>query len=289
MNIHELKDKMTHIGLSEEFEKLNPYIRNSIRLYHSVCIEEDLPTRITKIGGTPDLPLNIVWPTATWTRRESGILSMLGLSNKTKKVTEPYSFIAQINLEEVAPYDSEHLLPPTGILYFFCNEDSFEGVVKYFDGPLEQLKRAEFPTALPEKYRHNGCSVAVVNFASIPLSREELVDKIDIEDLDKIMTIMDLENTNHKLLGYADDIQGDMEIDCEMGDNAWSEIKKLSKSEQNQLMEKARNEWQLLLQVDNIPEIEMKFADTGRLYYWIRKTDLKARQFDKVKMVMQCY
>lgn len=40
---------------------------------------------------------------------------------------DPMTFICQIRLQDIAAYDSENLLPHTGILYFFADIDYFLG------------------------------------------------------------------------------------------------------------------------------------------------------------------
>ena len=47
--------------------------------------------------------------------------------------------------------------------------------------------------------------------------------------------------------------------------------------------------WRLLLQVDSDDEMEMMWGDCGMLYYCIRDEDLRARRFDDVWLVSQCY
>ena len=54
--------------------------------------------RSSRLGGSPDLPSSIEWP---------------------RKGNAPLSFIAQVNLADVAPYEAEGLLPRDGLLSFF--------------------------------------------------------------------------------------------------------------------------------------------------------------------------
>jgi len=46
----------------------------------------------------------------------------------------------------------------------------------------------------------------------------------------------------------------------------------------------------LLFQMASIQEddYELMFGDLGNLYFYIRKQDLKERNFDKVWLVLQC-
>ncbi len=47
-------------------------------------------------------------------------------------------------------------------------------------------------------------------------------------------------------------------------------------------------DWQLLLQVDSDGAPDTKWGDTGRIYYWIRKKDLKRGDFGQVRLILQC-
>ena len=55
-------------------------------------------------------------------------------------------------------------------------------------------------------------------------------------------------------------------------------------------LEKGAADWQLLLQIDSDEEnTGMMWGGGGRLYFWIRKDDLKKRAFANVWMVLECY
>ncbi len=49
--------------------------------------------------------------------------------------------------------------------------------------------------------------------------------------------------------------------------------------------------WQLLLQLDTVrkDDFELMFGDCGRIYFYIRKDDLKARRFENVWLILQCF
>ncbi|TPE45177.1 hypothetical protein [Pontibacter mangrovi] len=65
MKLEELKDKLATNGLARYFDKLNPLLRNTIRLYQTATDENLIEIGQTKIGGRPDLPPNISWATET--------------------------------------------------------------------------------------------------------------------------------------------------------------------------------------------------------------------------------
>ncbi|MDE5834849.1 MAG: DUF1963 domain-containing protein, partial [Ruminococcus sp.] len=105
-------------------DELKNYYRNAVILR---CEEtHDIPTGSSKMGGFPDLPPEIEYPTMseyteTW------------LLGDIKGKTEHYEksamqLVAQINLYELAESgaDVENLLPKTGMLYIFWNPEPLE-------------------------------------------------------------------------------------------------------------------------------------------------------------------
>lgn len=75
-----------------------------------------LPAGTSRFWGNPDLPSGCACP-----------------SYLDDEGTEfPYFFICQINLSELAPYDTDNLLPHSGLLSFFAKIDSCIG---YYDRP----------------------------------------------------------------------------------------------------------------------------------------------------------
>ena len=99
----------------------------------------------SKLGGSPDLPENFVWPYYKGEDFEGEI------GNR------PLTFLLQIDLREVSRYDTEHRLPAEGHLWFFYDmatmrwgfekEDHGCARVYYSDLPTEKL----FPTRQPEE------------------------------------------------------------------------------------------------------------------------------------------
>ena len=70
--------------------------------------------RASKIGGKPDVPKDFKWPVYE------------GKDFEDIRKERPLSFIIQINLKDVAPYDKEELLPKQGILSFFYEMRSMD-------------------------------------------------------------------------------------------------------------------------------------------------------------------
>jgi uncharacterized protein YwqG len=94
----------------------------------------------------------------------------------------------------------------------------------------------------------------------------------------------------HHLLGHPQLIQDDMRGECELvahgvDPSPTGYASGLAK----QLLAGAAAKWELLLQVDSDEEgLGWMWGDMGRLYFWIRRSDLAARAFDKTWLVLQC-
>ena len=93
----------------------------------------------------------------------------------------------------------------------------------------------------------------------------------------------------HQLFGYPAQIQGSMQLECQLvsnglycGDeNGYNDPRRFE-------LEKGVEDWVLLLQLGSDEIAEMMWGDCGRLYFWIRKQDLMKRKFEKTWMILQC-
>ena len=70
---------------------------------------------MSKLWGCADLPHGCRYPEVEWVN-EDGMTC-----------ADPMTFVCQIRLQDIAAYDSENLLPHTGMLYFFADIDYFLG------------------------------------------------------------------------------------------------------------------------------------------------------------------
>lgn len=169
---------MSEAGLSKYTDKVLGLRRNSIRIQLSSASEDSINIGQSKVGGQPDLPPGIKWP--EWTPplipRKPGLLAKLfGRKQETPQEPKPipHAFIAQFNLSETAPFDTEKQLPDSGMLYFFY--DAYESPwgydpthrggwkVLYYDGDLSQLARTAPPA---EQDKHSIFTPCKVQFSS---------------------------------------------------------------------------------------------------------------------------
>lgn len=285
--------------LEKYFDLLAPYLRDSIRLYLTPLHENELKIGQTKIGGRPDLPKGMPWPseTKTETVREG---KFLFFSKENQRITKvPLSFIAQINFSEVSSLDEEGLLPRAGFLYFFyCTDQEAWGFdirdkdkfkVIFCEGEVEKLHRLDFPEDLEAYYRFQPCSIEAKQEFSLPASGADLYDRFSDEERDTFFEKVYEDGNMNKLLGYPNTIQGEMELECELvtnglycGDPSGYHDPRAKELEPNAV------HWRLLLQIDSNEECGMTWGDVGRLYYWIKIDDLRNKRFDKSWLILQC-
>ena len=248
-----------------------------------------------KLGGKPYLPADFEWP--TFKSADDGI-------------TRPLSFFCQINLAQVKPYDKDNVLPGRGMLYFFYEcassawgfdpADNGAARVFYFEN-TDGFVPLDLPDALEEEYTIPEIAVEFELQKSYP-SFEEFENYSDLDcdwddyddELEKLGVDADRDAENHKLLGYADTIQGEMLTECERVSRGLycggAESYENTPDEVKADIEKHAGDWTLLLQLSTVTkgDFEWMFGDCGMLYFYIRKDDLAARKFDKIHFSLQC-
>jgi uncharacterized protein YwqG len=99
----------------------------------------------------------------------------------------------------------------------------------------------------------------------------------------------DRDDVIHRLLGHPDPVQGDMQVACQLvtnglycGDSSGYEDPRAAD------LRTGAAEWRLLLQIDSQDEAEMMWGDVGRIYYWIKHSDLVARDWELSWLILQC-
>ena len=96
-----------------------------------------------------------------------------------------------------------------------------------------------------------------------------------------------------QLLGWPDIIQNNMTLECELvsrGHYLGGSWESVPQEERDALRVPSVQDWRLLFQLDTVAsgDFELMFGDCGRIYFYIRREDLQARQFDRAWLVLQC-
>jgi uncharacterized protein YwqG len=289
-NKSDLKSRFNEYEIGSAWKKIEPYLKPSIHLKFQPTDESGIPLGSSKAGGYPDMPETIEWP-----MENSG---------------RPLAFISQINCREIKPFDINNELPNTGILLFFysyseetwgaepSNSDTFK--IIYIDDNCESsLVRREFPDTMSNKGKFKSCKITFENEISyqnyISYREDQFVETIF--DADELVCYGNIDDdifqerglTMSKMLGWPNSMQnGDMPIDCVFPTNgiSYSERQQLSEEKLNEL-KKQRDEWVFLLQIDSEHAADMMWQDGGKIYYWIKKEDLKKRNFDNCWVLIE--
>lgn len=255
------RDRLVAAGLGPHAHGLLALARPSVRLVADP--RADVPSQASRLGGDPVLPAGAPWP-----RREG----------------RPLSLIAQVDLGEIHAL-VPGVLPPDGLLSFFYDavrqeawgsDPADRGSSVVLHSPGEGAVTRQPPPDLD----------AVGRFAAIALRPTlELSfapwESFDLErlglgagELDGYREAHELaDGTVHRLLGHPEPVQGDMQVECQRATGG---------------PDGEAEQWRLLLQVDSEEGIGMAWGDAGRLYYWIRQSDLADRHWDRSWLVLQC-
>jgi uncharacterized protein YwqG len=236
----------------------------------------------SKLGQMPYVPKEFEWP--AWKGRSLAFLMQLKFS--------------EVNKDGYLPY-----LPTSGLLYVFYDEEQstwgFDPQDKgswrlLFFEKEDGLKARRYPKDLGTRYKLRHIeSFPIVTYP--PYGDDEIGAVINNDDdlwerynQFRLAGYGDSEPYHH-LGGYPDPIQStDMDLECQLvsngvdlGDDSGHD------SSRESLLAADRDEWILLLQIDSDDFCEMMWGDCGILYFWIRKGDLAARNFDDVWMILQ--
>ena len=281
MDLAEFRAALLRAGLGGHADALVDAARPSIRLDADAGPDHDR-VGASRLGGEPDLPPGAEWP---------------------RKAGAPLSFVAQLDLSELAPYDVEGVLPTDGLLSFFYDattqqawgfdpEDRGSWELRHV-APDEELRRTPAPDDLdragrlrPVGWRPRG-ELAFATFDSLAvdrlgLTRDETIAYSDLLETD--------DETIHRVLGHPDPVQsGEMQLECQLAANGvWCGSPEGYEDPRVPGLTPGAADWQLLLQVDSQEETDMMWGDLGRLYVWIRDEDLAARRFDRTWVILQC-
>lgn len=282
VDLAEYARRIDAAGLSGYRDALVEAALPSIRLeVDAETSTDDVGT--TRLGGLPDLPSATEWPS------DDG---------------EPLSFIAQVDLAAVHDLDTEGLLPDSGMLSFFYAAEAQSAwgfdpadhgafAVLYSPAHVALVRREAPPSLVADAVfepvalspRSEVTFVPGESFAAeaIGLSRPERLRYADLLDDRADDAIV------HRLLGHADLVQGDMQVEAQLvthglycGDPSGY------RGARAQQLRPGSGEWRLLLQIDSEDAAGMMWGDVGRLFYWIRREDLLARQFELSWLILQC-
>ena len=272
------------VGLEAYAEAIVALARPSVRLEAELAYESSIPVGASKLGGRPDLPAAIDWP------------EYEGL---------PQSFLAQLNLAELAGLEGVDALPRVGVLSFFYDAEqrpwgfnpaeSSGWKVVYSPNPA-QLQRVEPPAALPGSGRFGAAHLharSEITYAPWEFSEIQALGLTFDQQLACGGVMGDVLGEPvpplHRLLGHPDPIQGNMQLECQLASHGLNVGNSSGYDDPRAAaLSQGATAWRLLLQLDTDDDIDMMWGDVGMLYFWIHKDDLAARAWERAWFALQC-
>ncbi|MDO3410811.1 YwqG family protein [Saccharibacillus sp. CPCC 101409] len=234
----------------------------------------------SRIGGEPDLPEMLEWPTDS-----DGDLM---------------SFVLQLNAAELE--DTERRLPTEGVLFFFVGDYGLEVEHRVLYASARQMEGARRTAAPGElKLEENGpyrpfklnaqSSLELPGYAYVD---EEAVESEEhgweeYEDLNFALHEED-ERPVVKMFGYAEGQHGDDEymaalelFGCESTYDPTEAIERLAGAlgGDPELARREVADILMLAEIDSDDDVGFMWGDAGVLHFFIRKEDLLRGRFDR--------
>jgi uncharacterized protein YwqG len=270
--------------------------------------EDDTRPLTSKLGGLPDLPKGMAWPTyqfVPWQLppRAPGFFGrLLGLKAEVPRPppaaeARPLPFLAQINLADIAKVGCDLPLPESGLLLFFYEPHS--------DGFAALETTGARVLFVPEGAETERPSAAPVSSAPVSILEcepgetlpdleyvEEYVPAYSAADFDDVYEALD-EDVDTVIYagsafgGWPHPVQGTMELECERYANGIDATPDGYKEAKARGLDKNAKAWRLLLQLTSEDTPELDWGDSGRLYVFCRKEDIAARRFERCCIIHQ--
>lgn len=235
------------------------------------------------LGGKPCMPAEFEWP--TWKGQS-------------------LAFLCQIDCSEVPDGEPGPLLPDSGILYFFYDQDQgtwgFDPKEKdgwrvlYAEGDQECVER-DWPEDMDSYSRFTKLALEFVRFDTYPdeFRPDHLIDGEAVDYGDGYFDWRHDQYESHachQLFGYPRPIQNDtMEEECAMASQGIDVGDGKAYSDPGTAEVRATaKEWTLLLQLDSDDDMNVMWGDVGMVYFWIPASALAQKDFSRTWMVFQC-
>lgn len=228
-------------------------------------------------GGRPQLPRGFEWP------RHGG---------------RPLDFLLQVDLAELAGFQTGLDLPKAGRLLFFYDMETQPWGFRPAHAGGARVVHIEDDAA--------GQSDEPSPMSPIPLTPVQFRQiqtvpnpwSIWVDDLrptaDERFATDELQNWRYhagaQIGGHPDVLQGaDMEAESELASTGYDRGGTAPVPYPDAEMTRLAKQWRLLLQLPSDQALGTSWGDDGKIYFWIRETDLAKRDFSKVWLILQCF
>ena len=247
--------------------------------------ENDLPIGSSKMGGSPDLPLGIAWPS---------------------RDGRPLDFLLQLDLAEAPRKWGGDDLPETGWLYFFYDLEQrpwgFEVShrhgwrVLFYDGDRKTLGRRSRPDATDPVLRPCRLTFFEGIYVNWPSLQDEK-SRSDLRYLNQHEGLFDaqVEVSGHQISGNTHGCQSmyeGMQEECQLASHGIY-LDGCGRSrhykEKEERVRAGIKQWRHLLQLRFDENAGLEWTGYGTLYFWIRENDLRNSDFHNVWAVFECF
>ncbi|HYW12673.1 MAG TPA: YwqG family protein [Longimicrobium sp.] len=279
-----LAGRLAEAGVGPHAAPLAAMAKPCIHLLSAAPEDGEPPAGASRIGGAPDLPAGAAWP--VWNGA-------------------PLSFIAQVDLATTVGMPGAEVLPDAGLLSFFYEVEAY----RWGDDPADlgswrvlytppdvPLRRLPFPEALSAEWRYSPCALKADAAMSLPSWQTPEVQALGLDE-EEMEILSDLPPRDgyvaygselHQLLGWPEPMQNaEMELACQLASSGISMRQEGGYDAGDAEIRTSVAEWCLLMQLASDDNAGMMWGDLGKLYFWIRESDLAARRWDRVWMILQ--
>jgi len=309
--------------LSKHADVLVRHLLPSVRL---VVLDEpgdSADSMASHFGGLPSLPPDATWP--VWdkhdflTRQIKRLEEQFkanpratGLRDIASRMRQDLSggplslpFLGQVSLGEV--YAAAPLLgwPSEGTLTFFYDPSAwgFDPLAQghcrvLFFPPRTKLAPAFAPRDLPDEARFSPRKLSFKREWTLPTRLGEggldwsVWGNDEYNDLCRqLMITRGEDKLIHRCGGHPQEIQGDMRLECQLVTNGiYCGDPSGYLDPRRSALEHGAADWHLLLQVDSDEaRLGWMWGDAGRVYFWARRQDIEASNFEGSWAILQCY
>ncbi|MFI5272288.1 MAG: YwqG family protein [Ktedonobacterales bacterium] len=285
MTIEDVRYALAASGLTTLLAQVDTLAQPAIRIAAQAAGPSGVAVGASALGGQPDLAPGTAWPA---------------------KQGAPLSFVGQIRLEAVAPYESAHLLPPKGLLSFFydAQQETYgtdptdrAGFAVLYTADASGVQRQPFPNALAAPARFAPRVVTFSAGVTLPVTPTVALPQLawtpdQQQTYEAVLAnvpggpLAQGVSARNQLLGFPDTLQDDMRLECQLASHGVSMAASATDPRTASLAVGAEN-WQLLFQLDSDEQTGMHWGDGGMLYYWIERKALDGCDFSQAWVVLQ--
>ncbi len=163
--------------------------------------------------------------------------------------------------------------------------------VLFFDGKTADLHATPVPEGLAPEALLPGCTLHFGPALTLPPEESAMITSLHLgkeerqQYWDLLQTFddvfLDTGDTvyhHHRLLGYPFQMQGDMQLLCQMASlrvKQWIRLDEEAKAS----IKTSALEWIHLLQIDTDEYAQVTWGEYGSFSYWIKQADLKRQDF----------